>query len=99
LALNRRHDAWQKSGRKFALYYYEVSEGEDTMQFSPNRYLDIARMESRKKAGCYAHASQTPDRYCDLQDQVARFRGLESGNTRAEAFVWRYRVPSISSLL
>ena len=38
------YDAWQKSGRKFALYYYEVSDGEDTMQFSPNRYVDITRL-------------------------------------------------------
>jgi hypothetical protein len=50
-------------------------------------------MEARKKAACYAHASQTPDRYYELQDQVARFRGLESGYTRAEAFVWQQRSP------
>jgi LmbE family N-acetylglucosaminyl deacetylase len=87
------YDAWQKSGSKFALYYYEVSDGEDSMQFSPNRYVDITRMESRKKAACYAHASQTPDRYYALQDQVARFRGLASGYTRAEAFVWQERSP------
>jgi LmbE family N-acetylglucosaminyl deacetylase len=87
------YDAWQKSGRKFALYYYEVSDGEDTMQFSPNRYVDITRMESRKKAACYAHASQTPDRYYELQDQVSRFRGLESDYMRAEAFVWQQQSP------
>jgi LmbE family N-acetylglucosaminyl deacetylase len=87
------YDAWQKSGRKFALYYYEVSDGEDTMQFSPNRYVDITRMESRKKAACYAHASQTPDRYYELQDQVSRFRGLESGYMRAEAFAWQQQSP------
>lgn len=87
------YDAWQKSGRKFALYYYEVSDGEDTMQFAPNRYVDITPMESRKKAACYAHASQTPDRYYELQDQVSRFRGLESGYMRAEAFVWQQQSP------
>ena len=87
------YDAWQKSGRKFALYYYEVSDGEDTMQFSPNRYVDITRMEARKKAACYAHASQTPDRYYELQDRVARFRGLENGCMRAEAFVWQQQSP------
>lgn len=87
------YDAWLKSGRKFALYYYEVSDGEDTMQFSPNRYVDITRMEARKEAACYAHASQTPDRYYELQDRVARFRGLESGYTRAEAFVWQQQSP------
>jgi N-acetylglucosamine malate deacetylase 1 len=87
------YDAWQKSGRKFALYYYEVSDGEDTMQFSPNRYVDITGLESRKRAACYAHASQTPERYYSLQDQVARFRGLASGYTRAEAFVWQEQSP------
>jgi N-acetylglucosamine malate deacetylase 1 len=50
-------------------------------------------MDPRKKAACYAHASQTPDRYYELQDQVARFKGLESGYTRAEAFVWQLQEP------
>jgi hypothetical protein len=50
-------------------------------------------MAARKKAACYAHASQTPDRYYELQDQVARFRGVESGYTRAEAFVWQQQSP------
>ena len=57
----------------------EVSDGEDTLQFSPNRYVDIAENEAQKRAACFAHASQTPDRYYALQDDVARFRGLESG--------------------
>ena len=87
------YDAWQKSGRQYALYYYEVSDGEDTVQFRPDRYVDINTMEPRKKAACYAHASQTPDRYYELQDQVARFRGLESGYTRAEAFTWQHQSP------
>jgi LmbE family N-acetylglucosaminyl deacetylase len=87
------YDAWNKSARKFALYYYEVSDGEDTMQFSPTRYVDITKTEGKKKAACYAHASQTPDRYYDLQDQVARFRGVESGHMRAEGFVWQMQSP------
>jgi LmbE family N-acetylglucosaminyl deacetylase len=87
------YDAWQKSGRKCALYYYEVSDGEDTVLFRPDRYVDISRMESRKKAACYAHASQTPNRYYELQDQVSRFRGLESGYMRAEAFTLQQQSP------
>jgi N-acetylglucosamine malate deacetylase 1 len=87
------YDTWQRSERKCALYYYEVSDGEDTMQFRPNRYVNITSTELRKKAACYAHATQTPDRYYELQDQVARFRGLESGHTRAEAFVWQEQSP------
>lgn len=86
-------DAWRHAERKFALYYYEVSNGEDTLQFSPTRYVDITETEPRKRAACYAHASQTPDRYYELQDSVAKFRGFESGCSRAEAFVSQAQSP------
>lgn len=86
-------DAWLQMGKKFALYYYEVSNGEDTLQFSPAHYVDITAVESTKRAACYAHASQTPDRYYALQDQVAKFRGIEAGCERAEAFVLQVRSP------
>jgi LmbE family N-acetylglucosaminyl deacetylase len=81
------YDVWRQSGRKFALYYYEVSDGEDTLQFAPTQFVDITETEPLKRAACYAHASQTPDRYYELQDTVARFRGFQSGFTRAEAFI------------
>lgn len=87
------YSAWHKLGQKFALYYYEVSDGEDTLQFSPNRYVDITETEPVKRAACYAHASQTPERYYALQDDVARFRGIESGHKRAEAFLLQLRSP------
>jgi LmbE family N-acetylglucosaminyl deacetylase len=88
------YDAWNHSKRSFALYYYEVSDGEDTLQFSPTHYIDITDAEPTKRAACYAHASQTPDRYYKLQDDVALFRGIESGFKRAEAFVLQQRSPS-----
>ena len=87
------YDAWQKSKKRFALYYFEVSDGEDTLQFSPNRYSDITSFEPAKKAACYAHASQTPDRYYALQDRVALFRGTECGVERAEAFIFQQGSP------
>jgi LmbE family N-acetylglucosaminyl deacetylase len=87
------YNAWHKLGQKFALYYYEVSSGEDTLQFSPNRYIDITETEPIKKQSCYAHASQTPDRYYALQDSVALFRGVESGHKRAEAFLLQLQSP------
>ncbi len=90
---NLTYDAWQQSGRTFALYYYEVSDGEDTQQFSPTRYVSIDATEAQKRAACYAHASQSPDHYYPLQDAVAKFRGLESGYTRAEAFVPLHQNP------
>ncbi len=86
-------DAWLKMGRKFALYYYEVSDGEDTLQFSPTHYVDITSTEPRKRSACYAHASQTPDRFYELQDRVALFRGIESGFKRAEGFVLQVQSP------
>jgi len=39
-------DAWKESGRKFALYYYEVSDGEDTLQFAPTEFVDITETEA-----------------------------------------------------
>jgi LmbE family N-acetylglucosaminyl deacetylase len=81
------YDAWLKLGKKSEFYYYEVSNGEDTQMFTPTHYVDITAVEPRKKAACYAHASQTPDRYYALQSEVARFRGLEGGYGQAEAFV------------
>jgi N-acetylglucosamine malate deacetylase 1 len=87
------YDAWKQSKHKFALYYYEVSDGEDTLQFSPSHYIDITETEAVKRAACYAHASQTPDRYYALQDQVAAFRGVEGGYKRAEAFILQLQSP------
>jgi N-acetylglucosamine malate deacetylase 1 len=84
-------DAWLQMGRKFALFYYEVSNGEDTLQFAPTHYVDISAVEARKRAACYAHASASPDSFYALQDQVARFRGIDVGYKRAEAFVLQVR--------
>jgi len=55
--------------------------------------VDITKTEPRKRAACYAHASATPDRFYDLQDHVAKFRGIESGYKRAEAFILQVQSP------
>ena len=90
---NLVYDAWRRLGRKFALYYYEVSNGEDTLQFAPTHYVDISQTEPRKRRACYAHASQTPDRYYALQETVTRMRGIESGHKQAEAYVRQIQGP------
>ena len=87
------YDAWLKSGKTFGFYYYEVSDGEDTLMFAPTDYVDISGTETRKKAACYAHASQAPDKFYALQSQVTRFRGVESGHAHAEAFVRHVQSP------
>ncbi len=86
-------DAWLESGKKFALFYYEVSNGEDTLQFSPTDYVDITETEPRKRAACYAHASASPDKFYALQDRVARFRGFDCGCERAESFIAQHQSP------
>jgi LmbE family N-acetylglucosaminyl deacetylase len=61
--------------------------------FAPTDYVDISGVEGRKRAACYAHASQAPERFYALQSEVARFRGIESGYRVAEAFVRHVQAP------
>ncbi|HKD08243.1 MAG TPA: PIG-L family deacetylase [Bryobacteraceae bacterium] len=87
------YDAWLKLGAQSGFYYYEVSDGSDTSMFVPSDYVDIASVETRKKAACYAHASQAPEKFYLLQSDVSRFRGIESGYRQAEAFLRHVRSP------
>jgi len=90
------YEAWLRMGRKFALYYYEVSNGEDTVQFTPTHYVDIAGTEPRKRAACYAHASQAPDKFYALQEMVTRMRGVESGHKQAEGYIRHVQSPDFA---
>lgn len=91
---NLTFEAWKQLKHPFALYYYEVSDGDDTLQFGvPTNYVDISGTEGIKKDACYAHASQQPDYFYPLQDTVAQFRGLQSGYKRAEAFIGQVERP------
>ena len=87
------YDAWLKLEKSFALYYYEVSNGEDTLHFSPTHYVDISQTEPRKRQACYAHASQSPDRYYGVQELVTRMRGTESGHRQAEGYIRHVQSP------
>lgn len=91
---NLTFEAWKQLKRPFALYYYEVSDGEDTTQFpAPTHYVDITEVADTKKAACYAHASQSPDFFYGLQDTVAVFRGFQGGSKRAEAYIQQLGSP------
>ena len=83
-------------GKRFALYYYEVSSGEDTLQFAPTQYVDITGAAPRKRAACYAHASQAPDKFYALQELVTRMRGLESGHPQAEGYIRHVQSPDFA---
>jgi N-acetylglucosamine malate deacetylase 1 len=87
------YDAWVRMKRRFALYYYEVSNGEDTVQFSPTHFVDITATEPRKREACFAHASQAPEKFYALQQQVTRMRGIERGVRQAEGFIHHVQSP------
>ena len=89
------YDAWLHMGKRFSLFYYEVSNGEDTQQFTPSDYVNISASEPKKRLACYAHATQAPDKFYALQDTIARWRGIESGHTRAEAFIRQVQSPRV----
>jgi N-acetylglucosamine malate deacetylase 1 len=80
-------EAWSRLDRKAAFYFYEVSDGLDTLMFTPTDYVDITDTEPLKRSACYAHASQQPDFFYALQSRVSEFRGIESGCRHAEAYV------------
>jgi len=88
------YDAWLRGGKHFPLYYFEVDAGAQTSHFHPTHYVDISSTEARKRAACYAHASQNPDGfYKDYHDPMNRFRGLECRCKFAEAFVRHVQSP------
>jgi LmbE family N-acetylglucosaminyl deacetylase len=89
------YDAWLQLGRKFGLYYYEVATGEESQHFRPTHYVAIDKTESRKRAACYAHASQAPAKFYPIQQQMQRFRGLESGCAQAEAYIHHEQSPAV----
>lgn len=90
------YEAWLRMNKAFALYYYEVSNGEDTIQFSPTHYVNITETEAQKRNACYAHASQAPDRFYALQESVTRMRGYESGCKQAEGFIRHVQSPDFT---
>ena len=96
---NLTFESWKQLKHRFALYYFEVSDGEDTVQFpAPTHYVDITAVADIKKTACYAHASQTPDRYYPLQDTVANFRGFQAATAKAEAFILQLGSPTTFDL-
>ena len=94
------YQAWNSLGRKAAFYYYEVSDGEDTLMFTPSEYVDIIDVEPLKRQACYAHASQNPDRFYALQADVARFRGNRGGIQAGRSFYPPYSVtPRLAAMI
>lgn len=89
------YGAWRKLGKRFGLYYHEVSNGADTVLFSPTHWVDVSDTEARKRRACMAHQSQDPERFYELQERVMRLRGMDSDGLYAEAFVRHPQSPPL----
>jgi N-acetylglucosamine malate deacetylase 1 len=89
-------DAWLTSKKKFALYYYEVAE--DTQAFTQTDFVDTGGQATQHREACFAHASQQPEKWFPLQEEIVKYHGLQNGCDRAEAF-YRVSSPSLFTLL
>ena len=89
------YDAWSRTGQKAALYYFEVLTGEQTQLFHPTHYVDVGAVAQRKRDACFAHASQKPEEWYPVHEEMMRFRGMEHGCEQAEAFVRHDRGPDL----
>jgi LmbE family N-acetylglucosaminyl deacetylase len=79
---------WMRTQQKFALYFFEVCAGEQTMTFHPTDYVDISDTQEQKRKSVYCHASQDPPGiYACGHAAMEEFRGRELGVKAAEAFV------------
>ena len=72
--------------RRWRLAFFEVYAGIQTLEFEPNRYIDITDVIERKNASILCHISQDPEPQVEMHEKMSRFRGLEFGVAHAEAF-------------
>ena len=79
--------AYLGAPKRFALYFFEVNSGSQTLGFVPAAYVDITGTRDRKKAALFAHKSQDGERiYRTHHEPMETFRGRELGVAAAEAF-------------
>ena len=79
---------WMLSSQKFALYFFEVCAGEQTMVFHPTDYVDITETQEQKRRAVFCHVSQDPAGiYSCGHAAMEDFRGRELGVKAGEAFV------------
>lgn len=80
--------SWIRKSEKFALYFFEVCTGEQTMVFRPTDYVDISDTREQKRKAVYCHTSQDPPGIYECGHAVMEdFRGRELGVKAAEGFM------------
>jgi LmbE family N-acetylglucosaminyl deacetylase len=79
---------WIRAEAKFALYFFEVCTGEQTLGFHPDIFVDITDTQETKRKAVYCHTSQDPPGiYGCGHTAMEDFRGRELGVKAAEGFV------------
>jgi len=79
--------AWLGAARRFALYFFEVDTGHQSLGFAPTVYVDVGGQSERKRSALLAHRSQHGDEIHRQHVQVMEaFRGREAGVAVAQAF-------------
>jgi LmbE family N-acetylglucosaminyl deacetylase len=79
--------SYLSASRRFALYFFEVNVGFQTLGFVPTVYVDISGVRQKKKDALFAHRSQNGENiFNQHHDIMERFRGREIGVAAAEAF-------------
>lgn len=77
--------AYQRKGG-WNLYFLEVMTDQQTIGFTPELFLDIAKFRDVKKRSLDEHKSQSPEEIWKVHDRMHRRRGAESGVEFAEAY-------------
>lgn len=85
--------------QKWALYFFEVFSGKQTLCFNPTHYVDITEMEAIKQRAGFCHQSQDITSWYSHHEQMNQWRGYEAGVKAAEAFVACPRGFSLPRLL
>jgi LmbE family N-acetylglucosaminyl deacetylase len=79
--------AYLASPRRFALYFFEVDSGSQTLGFVPTVYVDITASREKKKQALFTHKSQDGEGiYRKHHEVMEDYRGRELGVAAAEAF-------------
>lgn len=93
-------DAWEKLGKCFELYYFEVCAGIQTRHFFPTDFVDITPVRDLKVKATFCHKSQKPEEWYDEEHgRMDEFRGMQYNVKYGEAFVRFHRTVAKGSVL
>lgn len=86
-------DAWRQLDHSFELYYFEAMTGLQSLNFTPDEYVDISTTVDLKHQAIMCHRTQEPEWMLnEWHIPMEKMRGNEFQCRAAEAFVhqrWR----------